>query len=340
LVVKANAYGHGLVPISIEAVKAGIDMLGVATIGEAETLQTHGIGAPILIMCAIDDEELRYCVAKRISFMASRIEQIHLAQQYSRQYGVSPAIHLEIDIGMSRSGFDVQDLGNTMDSMPNSMLPCIAGICGHFSSADLESVDQTESQLAAFLSCRELVLATGLKPLFHVANSPGTLRFGRSRLDMVRLGIAAYGLPPSEHTPLPEGLAPILSWKARLTNVKQLPPSRGVGYGSTYVTTGTEVLGTFAIGYADGYRRVPKGINTVLLGGIENQVVGSVFMDQCVVRVDNSLDAAIGDTVVLLGRQLSKELSAELLAERWGTNNYDVVAGIRDRVPRIYHGRS
>jgi alanine racemase len=338
LVVKANAYGHGLVRMAREAERAGIDALGVATTREADELIRAGVTVPVLIMCALDPREIDYCVAHGVHFLAWRNDHFDTAARAAERYGRRPLIHIEVDTGMSRSGVDSTDFEILLRSQLPRMRDGIVGLATHFHSADLGSTASAEHQLDEFLGCVAVAERLGLRPLLHTANSPGTIRIPPSRLAMVRLGIAAYGLPPSDATPLPAGVAPVLSWKAVVTNVKDIPAGRGVGYGWRHVASAKESVATLAIGYADGFQRFPVGVNTVLLGGVETPVLGSVFMDQCVVRIPPEATTDVGATAVLLGRQGDRKLTAETLADRWGTNNYDVVAGIRSRVPRRYLG--
>lgn len=339
-VVKANAYGHGLVPMAREAIRSGaVDMLGVATIGEADRILAAGIKAPILIMCAIDAKEIDYCVAHEVHFLAWRPDHFDAAYASAARHGKAPLIHLEADTGMARSGAVVAELASLLKSLPTDRLDGIVGLASHFTSADLDDLGQSERQFKEFQQCIDLVDKAGLRPLIHLANSPGTLRLPDARLGMVRMGIAGYGLPPSEFTDLPEGVAPVLSWKANLTNVKAIGAGQGVGYAWKYIADRAERVATIGVGYADGLRRYPDGVNSVLMnGGAPAPVVGSVFMDQALLRIPDGVRAEAGDTVVLLGRLAGAVLTAEEIADRWGTNNYDVVSGIRDRVPREYLG--
>lgn len=337
LVVKANAYGHGLVPMAIAAEEAGVDMLGVATIDEADRLLVAGIRTPILIMCALDSHEIDYCVAKGVHFLAWRLDHFQAAISARTKHERRPLIHLEADTGMSRSGAAVTDLGSLLNSLSPDMIASIVGLASHFTSADLDDLAASERQLKDFQECVELTGQHGIRPMLHLANSPGALRLPSSRMEMVRMGIAAYGLPPSDHTLLPPGVSAVLNWKATITNVKDIGPGQGVGYGWQFVADDHERVATIAIGYADGFRRYPRHVNSVLMrAGESAAVVGSVFMDQCLIKVPRGVRCEVGDSVVLLGRQGDGEITAEDLAARWGTNNYDVVSGIRDRVPRKY----
>ncbi len=338
LVVKANAYGHGILRIAREAVGEGVNMLGVATIGEAALLQDERVQAPSLVLCALDPTEIEFCVANGVHFMAWRPDQFEVATRAAAKYARSPLIHLEIDTGMSRSGRRTRDLKRLLVGLSDQDRSGLVGMMTHFHSADVEDLDSAEGQLGEFRAAVETVQALGLNPLLHVANSPGTLRLPQSRMDMVRLGVVAYGLPPSAHVPPPESVRPVLSWMATVTNLQDLDPGQGVGYGWRWRAEAAGRVATLAVGYADGYHRTPLGVNSVLLHGVECPVVGSVFMDQCLVALPINLQSAVklGDVAVLLGTQGDCALSADDLAERWGTNNYDVVAGIRERVPRRY----
>ena len=172
----------------------------------------------------------------------------------------------------------------------------------------------------------------------HAANTAGVIEYPSARYDLVRSGIAIYGLDPSDDVPCPPGFIPALTWKARVIQVKTLPPGHGVSYGAEYVTTTTETVAVAAAGYADGFQRVPKGANEVLVGGQRRPVRGRVCMDQVVVGVDDVPGVRVGDEVVLLGRQGEETISASDVARRWGTINYDVVSGIMARVERVYRG--
>jgi alanine racemase len=171
-------------------------------------------------------------------------------------------------------------------------------------------------------------------PLIHAANSAATLGWPETHFDLVRVGIALYGLRPSPAAPLPAGLQPALEWKTQLTRIRSVPPGEGISYGHEYVTRMTERIGTVPVGYADGLRRVAG--NQLLVGGVEVPVVGRVCMDFCMVQLDRVPGAKEGDEAVIIGSQGDSRLSAEQVADRWGTINYEVTCGIGARVPRIY----
>jgi len=181
----------------------------------------------------------------------------------------------------------------------------------------------------------QTVTQKGLRPeIVHTANSAAALTRPSTHFNMVRTGIAMYGLAPSPDVPLPEGIRAGLAWKAQLCEVRTLPPGTGISYGHIYTTTDYERIGVVPVGYGDGYRRVTG--NSVLVRGCKVPIVGRVCMDQMMVQLDSVPDAQIGDEVVLIGSQGEEKISADMLAERWQTINYEVVCGISARVPRLY----
>ncbi len=213
----------------------------------------------------------------------------------------------------------------------------IEGLFTHLARSDEPEVGTTIWQLDRFNRLVRELEAAGLRPgLVHAANSAGSLYFPQAYFDLVRPGIAIYGLHPSAEAPLPQGFRPAMSWKAQLVSVKELPPGHGVGYNYRYFTSGTERIGVIPAGYADGFRR--RLGNFVLVGGKRVNVVGGVCMDQCMVRLDEVPSARIGDEVVLMGEQGDLTIRAEDIGLAWGTNNYEVVCGLAARVPRVYLG--
>jgi alanine racemase len=211
----------------------------------------------------------------------------------------------------------------------------LEGAFTHLARADEPAEDTTGWQIERFTRLIEALAEAGLRPpLVHAANSAASLYFPQAHFDMVRAGIAIYGLQPSAEAPLPAGFCPALTWKARLASVKELPAGHGVGYAYRYTTSRQERVGVIPVGYADGFRR--RVGNFALVGGIRVPVLGGVCMDQCMLRLDDVPAAQIGDEVVLLGKQGSAAITAEEIGQAWSTVNYDVVCGLTARVPRIY----
>jgi alanine racemase len=211
----------------------------------------------------------------------------------------------------------------------------VEGIFSHLARADETQVAVTEGQERKFNDLLAEIESAGLRPpLAHIANSAAALSRPSSHLDMVRIGMALYGLSPAQEISLREGMQPALSWKARLSHVQSYPPGSGVSYGHAYTTQGDERIGVVPVGYGDGYRR--EHGNQVLIQGAHVPVVGRVCMDQLMVKLDDVPQAQVGDEVVLIGSQMGGKITVEELASHWGTFNYEVVCGLSARVPRQF----
>jgi alanine racemase len=250
-------------------------------------------------------------------------------------------VHVKLDTGMGRLGIAAADGPAFVRGLHGLDGLEVDGLFTHLATSDLADQASTLDQLARFEAALEALSAAGLRPRWvHAANSAAVLRQPGARYDLVRSGIALYGLDPSSDVPCPAGFTPALTWKARVVQVKTLPAGHGVSYGAEYVTTGLETVAVVAAGYADGYRRVPENVNEVLVGGRRAPVRGRVCMDQVVVGVSGIPGVRVGDEAVLLGRQGAETITAEDLARRWGTINYDVTSGIMARVERVYSAAS
>lgn len=337
LVVKANAYGHGLVRMAQEAVAHGVAMLGVGSINEAEELLDADLQAPILVIVPLLNHEISFCVERGVHFLAWRLDHFAAAARAQERSGKTPLIHLEIDFGMARSGASEKQFSELVSVLNERALSMIYGLCAHYAFAAVTpTTELLQQNLGMFLRCAEVLRARGVTPVRHISNSAGTLRFPPGHLDMVRMGAAVYGIVSTKLFDVSRVTSPILTWKALVTNTKDLEAGQGVNYGWEYIATDSHRIATIGVGYADGYRRHPAGVNRVLVGGVQTPVLGRINMDQCVFRVPDGVDVNVGDDVVLLGKQDVAEITIPDLASRWGTNGYDVVVGIRERVPRTY----
>jgi alanine racemase len=253
--------------------------------------------------------------------------------------GKRARVHVKLDTGMGRLGVAAEEGPAFVAALHGMEGLEVDGLFTHLASSDVADKASTLAQLARFDAALQALTAAGLRPRWvHAANSAAVMRYPGTRYDLVRSGIALYGLDPSDEAPCPPGFTPALAWKARAVQVKTLPPGHGVSYGPEYVTTTAETVAVVPAGYADGYRRVSKGVNEVLVGGRRAPVRGRVCMDQVVVGINHVPGVRVGDEVVLLGRQGEESISAEELARRWGTINYDVTSGIMARVERVYSG--
>lgn len=334
-VIKANGYGHGLVEAGRAAASAGAAWLGVARVEEAVTLRQAGITLPVLVLGFSAPERVAEAIANRISLAVHHPDLARDFAAQARALGQPLHVHAKFDTGMGRLGVFPEDgleFARLIHDHPELKLE---GAFTHLASADEPEKDTTDWQINRFTNLIEALEANQLRPpLVHAANSAASLYFPKAHFDLVRSGIAVYGLHPSAEAPLPEGFCPALTWKARLASVKVLPEGHGVGYNYRYVTQKPERIGVMPVGYADGFRR--RLGNFALIGGKRVAVAGGVCMDQCMLQLDGVPEARIGDEIVLIGRQGNAVITAEEIGQAWGTVNYDVVCGLTARVPRIY----
>ena len=337
-VVKANGYGHGITEVARVAVSAGATYCGIARVEEAFDLQQAGIEAPIMVLGYTPDDCLVDAVRQNITLTLFHLEQVGVLSAAAGVAGRPARVHVKVDTGMSRLGVPPALAFELLRRLTEAPGVEVEGIFTHFARADEPDEPTTEIQERRFLDVLAEAEAAGLRPpLAHTANSAATLTRPSTHLDMVRIGVALYGLAPLSGTPLPEGFRPALTWKARLTHIQRCQPNTGVSYGHVYRTCGEETIGVVSVGYADGYRRMDG--NQVLIHGRRVPVVGRVCMDQIMVRLDDVPHAKVGDEVVLIGSQDAERISAEEVAVRWGTINYEVTSGITSRVPRVYLDR-
>lgn len=331
-VVKANGYGHGAVPVAKAAGEAGASWFAVARGEEAFELREGGLGQPILVFGHVPRDLLARAISEGISLTIWEADQIDAVASAASLAGAQAKIHLKVDTGMSRLGVQVNEAVSIAQRIINRSALELEGIYTHFARADEAKTLTTEAQLILF---DEVLQSLETRPKFvHAANSAAGIRHDRSRYDLIRLGIALYGLHPSNATQLDDRYRPALAWKSRLLRIEELESGRGVSYGHEYRTQKRERIGTVAVGYADGFRRIMG--NQVIVDGRIVPVVGRVCMDLCMVQLDDAPGAQTGDEAVVIGEQGGQQISAEQVAELWGTINYEVTCGISARVPRIY----
>lgn len=335
-VIKANGYGHGLVEAGRAAEQAGAAFACVARIDEALKLREAGLRLPVLVLGYTHPDWAAQAAQLDIRLAAFDWE---IAQGYAAQAqaaGHKLKVHLKVDCGMGRLGvFPEQALAfaRQLNSLPGLETEAMFT---HFPIADDPGRPETDAHIAAFTGAVESLQSAGLRPkIVHAANSAAALYFPKARFDMIRSGIAIYGLQPAKvEAPLPAGFRPALTWKARVAMIKVLPAGHGVGYNYRYTTTSEEKIGIIAAGYADGIRR--RVGNFAVAGGVRVPVRSGMCMDQCMLGLNDAPDVKAGDEVVLIGRQGEASITAEELGEAWGTINYDVVCGLAARVPRFY----
>ena len=335
MIVKANAYGHGAVPVAQAALEVGATWCGVARVNEALELRQAGLDCPILILGYTPETRYIEMITHQVSMAVWDIKQVEYILAVASQIDQVARLHLKVDTGMSRLGVnpdEVIGLFQKIARLPNIR---VEGLFTHFACADEVDPTSTHAQEKLLHELMAKLKAAGIHiPLIHAANSAASLTRPSTYFNCVRMGIAMYGLHPSPECPVPPAFQLALTWKSVLSQIKTLPSGRGISYGHDYITSREECIGTVPVGYADGFRRVSG--NQVLVRGHKVPVVGRVTMDQIMVQLDSIPDATVGDTVVLLGTQGGNSITAEEIADRWGTINYEVTSGIAHRVPRIH----
>jgi len=334
-VVKANAYGHGIIEVSRAAEKAGAIYLCVARIEEAQKIRQAGIFAPILVMGYTKPGKVLDAADANISLT---VADWKTARAYARAAAglANPLnVHAKIDTGMSRLGVLSEEGAGFCHWLAQQPGLFLQGVFTHFACADELTNPITNVQIERFNEVLAQLKALGVNPgLVHASNSAASIYYPDGWYDAVRPGIAIYGMNPAPQAPLPEGYERALTWKCLLASVKLLPAGSGVSYGHTYFTLREERIGVTAIGYADGFRRVKN--NVALLRGKRIRQAGNVCMDQTMWHLDEFPEVEVGEEVVLIGEQDGELLSADEIAASWGTINYEVVCGLTDRVHRIF----
>jgi alanine racemase len=330
-VVKADGYGHGAVPAARAALAGGARWLAVATAAEAAQLRAAGMGGPLLVMGALSEPELRTALAARADVVAWR-------EQFVARLPAGVGVHVKLDTGMGRLGTrDPDEALAVARAVAAADGLRLAGAMTHFATAD-DDPGFVADQLAAFAPWVEAVREIAPGVLVHAANSAAALRVPEARFDMVRCGIAVYGLDPFHRDPAAHGLEPALSLSSYLAEVKRCAPGQSAGYGRRFVAETETWLGTVPIGYADGVRRALTNNADVLVDGRRIPLVGTVSMDNVTVDLGPGATqpARHGAPAVLIGTQGGERILAEEVAERLGTINYEVTTGISARVPRQY----
>lgn len=339
-IVKANAYGHGAVPVS-KALISQVDAYGVAMIEEALELRDAGIDKTILILGYTGEEwyeELvKHCISQTIYTydMAKKLSDVAVS------HGKQTPIHIKIDTGMGRIGFaPTEESVGIVEKI--SQLPgvFIEGIFTHFARADEKTIEAAKEPFARYMQFVQELEKKGIRiPVRHVSNSASIISFPEANLDMVRSGITTYGLYPSEDVPKEIlKLQPAMSWKSKISYVKPIEPGTSVSYGGTFTAEKPMIVATVPVGYADGMKRDLSGKGRVLVHGQYAQILGRVCMDQFMIDVTDISNVKMGDTVTIFGKDGDKCIPVEEIAELSHSFNYEFVCSISNRVPRKYIG--
>jgi len=334
VVVKADGYGHGAVPAARAAQAGGAAWLAVATAGEAAELRAGGIAGPVLVMGALSGPELTIALHARADVVAWRERFVAALAAHPAADGAG--VHVKLDTGMGRLGTrDPEEASRTAAAVASAPRIRLAGAMTHFATSDDDPAFARE-QLARFKPWADAIRTEHGPLLRHAANSAAALGIPESRLDMVRCGIAAYGMDPFGEDPRNHGLTPALELRSYLAEVKPIAAGESAGYGRRFVAAAPTWIGTVPIGYADGVRRALGDGCDVLIDGRRVPLAGTVSMDNITVDLGPAPPER-GAGVVLIGAQGSERVLAEDWARRLGTINYEITCAISPRVAREHH---
>ena len=328
-VVKADAYGHGIVPAAKNALSAGAQWLAVARTDEGIALRKAGIHAPVLVLGAASGLEIGDGVRHDLTLAVTDPRMVMAVQRWAEKENTTGYVHLKLDTGMGRIGVrteaEVSDMLAAVDACPCVRL---TGVFTHFADADGDTPDYTRLQLERF---KALTASMPADVIRHCANSAAIHSYPEAAMSMVRAGISMYGYPPVE-TALP--LRPVMDWRTAVTYVKTVQPGDKVSYGCTFTAQQPMKLATVACGYGDGYHRCGSGKAQVIIQGRRCPVVGRICMDQMMVDVSELADVEPGDEVILIGEDGGERITAEDLANWCGTISYEVLLAATERVHR------
>ncbi|MGD9009205.1 MAG: alanine racemase [Desulfobacteraceae bacterium] len=346
IAVKANGYGHGAVPIAQTAIENGADSLAVARVEEGLALRNAGIGAPILIFGYTTAHWAETLVTEQLVPTIFSLQNARDLSAAAVSKKAKIPIHINIDTGMGRLGIPCDELGMRSDGgairdiLEIDHLPglTVEGLYTHFATADHADKTYANQQFDRFLALTAALESHGMTlPLLHAANSGAIIDMPQTHLDLVRAGISVYGLYPSQEVARDRiTLRPALELKSTIIHLKHVPAGTKISYGCTYETSAPTTIATIPAGYGDGYNRRLSNAAQVLVHGQRAPLVGRVCMDLSMVDVGHVDDVAVGDEVVLIGRQGDTFVAADEVADLLGTINYDVVTALTSRVSRVY----
>jgi alanine racemase len=337
-VVKADAYGHGALPVSLTLEKLGVHYLGVAISEEGVTLRKGGVKAPILIFGGLFKKEEEEAVRYGLTPVVFDIESLNHLSKAAEKRRRSATVHIKVDTGLGRLGVPFDQFPAFLRELKKIPNIEVEGILSHFSMTDREE-DYSSAQWRKFQQALEMAKKEGCKNRYiHMANSANLTLFPRYSGNMVRPGIMLYGSYPSSNFESRIKLKPVLALKTCIHFLKSVPAGSRISYGGTFITRRESLIATLPVGYADGYSTILSNQGEVLIRGKRAPVVGRVCMDLIMVDVTDIPGASKGDEVVLIGRQGSERITADEIARKIGSISYEVLCLIGKRVPRVYKG--
>jgi alanine racemase len=336
-VVKANAYGHGAVPVARTAVEAGASRLAVHRLSEGIQLRQAGIEAPVLLMGYTPPSGAELIARWRLTPSLTTLEFARVLSRHAQKLGTNIPVHVKVDTGMGRYGLlpgEVLEFLRLLKDFPGLQ---VEGLFTHLATADAADPAHALAQLEQFDQVIVELDRAGLKPeIVHAANSAAAMQYPPAHYDAVRIGIAMYGLQPSVEWKPPFEIHPALELKSMVVRIRDLPAGSGIGYGRTFITSRPTRVALVPVGYGDGYHRSLSNRGIVLVGGQRAPVLGRVSMDQIVVDIRDISGVKQDDEVVLIGVQGNERISAEEVGALAGTLNYEVTTALLPRVARVY----
>lgn len=337
-IVKADAYGHGVVPVVRTLRDLGVNRFGVALLQEALEIKQVFPDVTVMIIGATPPEYSDILVKEDIIPGIFTFTQAKALSDAALKFGRTARLHLKVDTGMGRIGFREEEFTEILKiaRLPNLY---IEGIYSHFANADHSELKFALFQLEKFNRFYAQLKDEGVEiPIRHIGNSAAILKLPEAHFELVRPGIILYGLPPSHYVGINAGLEPVLSWKAEVSHVKTIDKGETVSYGRTFRAAYPTRVATIPVGYADGLRRSLSNRGEVLVKGERATIIGRVCMDQIMLEVTRIPSVEVGDVVTILGVDGKEKIDATEVADWLGTINYEVLCGLTKRVPRIYLG--
>ncbi len=340
VMVKANAYGHGITRVAREFLNTGADFVGVAYLEEAVFLRHNGITAPILVLGAINTEQVGDFIVNNVEITSSSTDKSRAISKLARKLNRNAIVHLKVDTGMERIGvhwYNVERFVEETLAMENIV---VKGVFSHLSKAESDEA-YTEKQISRFNEVVNFLdRKNNLPELIHLANSAGIINYRHSHFNMVRPGIMLYGYNPNGYLPEVrfggDKLIPAMTLKTKVSYFKVVPKDTGISYNHTYTTGAQTRVVTLPIGYGDGYNRLLSNKGEVVIRGEKYCIAGSICMDQTMIDIGPDGTAYNGEDVLLFGEMTGQTIPLESLCEKIGTITYELLCNISSRVPRVY----
>jgi alanine racemase len=338
-VVKADAYGHGLIPVGRRLARAGVDYLGVGSLEEGLVLRRAGVSVPVLLLLGIQPREAPGAVAEDLEVALFRQDVAQALAAAARSQGKPARVHLKVDTGMGRLGLLPGEVLPFLNWLKEYRQVEVLGLISHLAVADLEDKSYTVKQLREFTALLSEARQQGWQlDLSHIANSAALWEMPEAHLGLVRPGLMLYGSPPAPHRPPPMELKAVMSLTCQVLQVKRLPPGSSISYGRTYTTPDWCDLAVLPVGYCNGYSRLLSNRGEVLVHGRRAPIRGRVCMNLTMVEVTGLPDVKEGDTVTLMGTDEGERLHAEDLAGWAQTISYEIYCALGTANPRRYLG--